>query len=156
MDRIRRLLAQQPIFTAFDPGWLDLIHPITRLARFATGSRLLCAGDAAEQFFLLTEGAVGLQTMVPSEDGPRPVAIGTLAAGDLLGASWLLPSRQWRYDAMAMNDVEALAIDADEFLVLCEREHRLGYRVMQALGQVFARRLAETRLQTLDVYANWS
>lgn len=153
MDNIQRILTQQPLLSGLDPAQMALIAPITRLVHFAPGSFVLRACDPADEFFLLTKGSVAVREVLRGEDGDCHLTIGTLLTGELLGASWLLNPRQWSHDVVAVEPVEALAIDVNGFLCICNREHSLGYRLMKAVGQVFARRLRETSLQLCDIYA---
>jgi CRP/FNR family transcriptional regulator, cyclic AMP receptor protein len=156
MDSIQRLLAQQPLLSALDPASVELIRPITRLVRFAPGSLVLCAADPADEFLLLSQGSVAIRAALEGEDTDRHIFLRTVVAGELLGASWLLSARQWSFDVVAIDAVEALAIDVNDFFWLCQQEHSFGYRIMKAVGQVIAQRLRETELQISDVYANWS
>ena len=156
MDSIRRLLVRQPLLSNFDPNWLDLIRPMTRLANFGRGSPVLRAGEPAGEFYLLSEGTVAVRATYRTGDSDSQFTLCTLRAGDLLGASWLLGERRWIYDVVALDAVEALAIDVNDFLIVCERQHSFGYCAMKAVGQVFAHRLRETGLQICDVYADWS
>jgi CRP-like cAMP-binding protein len=154
MDSARGLLVQQPLLRNLDPAHVDLLRPLARLVSFAPGSFVLRAGDTANEFVLLTKGTVAVRAASNRHPTDDATTIVTLTAGEFLGASWLLSERRWCHDAIAMDAVEGFAVDVNDFLIVCDKEHDFAYRVMTAIGQVLAQRLRETRLQMLDVYAH--
>jgi len=70
----------------------------------------------------------------------------------MVGLSWLIPPWRWTYDARAIDDTRAIAIDALCLRQKCEADHDLGYEMMKRFMPVVIQRLQATRLQILDVY----
>jgi CRP-like cAMP-binding protein len=168
VDDIRRYLLDQPLVGSLDPPQVSSIRSCTRMACFRSDEFIFHAGDPANEFYLLRKGQVALQT-TPSGNAPVGagdsqqirydscrVTISTLGENEPLGISWLLIPRRWTYDAFALETVSALAIDVDQLVSLCEREHTLGYRFMTQLGAVLEQRFLDTAIQACDLYSNWS
>jgi CRP/FNR family transcriptional regulator, cyclic AMP receptor protein len=135
VDAIRLYLQDQPLLP-------------TRTARFAADEFLFHAGEPADEFFLLQDGLVALEM--------NRVTIATIGADELLGVSWLLTPRAWTWDARALQPVNALAIDVEQLIALCEQDHSVGYHFMKQVGSVLEWRFLSTALQAADVYADWS
>jgi CRP-like cAMP-binding protein len=72
--------------------------------------------------------------------------------GELAGVSWLIPPYRWTYDARAVEDTRAIAVNARCLRERCEDDHDLGYEMMKRFMPVLIQRLQATRLQILDVY----
>ena len=135
MDAIRLYLQDQPLLP-------------TRTARFAADEFLFHAGEPADEFFLLKDGLVALEM--------NRVTIATIGDDELLGVSWLLTPRAWTWDARAIQPVNALAIDVEQLIALCEQDHSVGYHFMKQVGSVLEWRFLSTALQAANLYADWS
>jgi len=135
VDAIRLYLQDQPLLP-------------TRTARFAADEFLFHAGEPADEFFLLKDGLVALEM--------NRVTIATIGDDELLGVSWLLTPRAWTWDARALQPVNALAIDVEQLIALCEQDHSVGYHFMKQFGSVLEWRFLSTALQAANLYADWS
>jgi CRP-like cAMP-binding protein len=117
--------------------------------RFAAGDDLFREGDVADRFYLIRHGHVALQVFIP---GQGRITIETIAAGEVLGWSWLFPPYRWHFDAQALELSRAIAFDGACLRAKCDEDHDLGYMLMQRFAQVMTQRLQATRLQLLDLY----
>lgn len=149
MRTLESVLSSHPFFEGLERPYLDLITSCAANVRFAPGEYLLREGDSADQFYLLREGKVALETYAP----PRgAITIETIAAGEVLGWSWLFPPYRWHFSARAMEPVRALALDGACLRDKITTDHHLGYELMRRFAYVMMQRLQATRLQLLDVY----
>ena len=127
-----------------------------KLARIATledrpvGVTIFREGDASAAVYLIAEGLLSLSMRLPG----RPEAmLLTLGPGELAGWSALTSGAVVAATGRVVERVVLMRLPRDELLALCEQDHDIGYAVMHlALGEV-ARRLQETRLQLLDMFA---
>ncbi|WP_028214590.1 cyclic nucleotide-binding domain-containing protein [Paraburkholderia mimosarum] len=149
MKTLDLLLGEHPLFAGFEPAHLAIIRGCARLRRFATGQYVFREGEPADEFFVVRHGRIALEIAAP---GHRPVVFETSGAGEVVGASWLIPPYRWMSDARAMEPTGAIGIDAACLREKCERDHDLGYLMMKRFLPVLAERLHATRLQILDVY----
>ena len=149
METLEPILARHPFFAGLEPRHLALLVGCASNVRFAAGEFLFRAGEAADRFFLVREGHVAIEIVPP---GAPPHTVQTVGTGDVLGWSWLVPPYQWRFDARAVEDTRALALDGRCLRGKCEADHDLGYELLRRVAQVMEERLQATRLQLLDVY----
>lgn len=149
METLERILADHPFFRALPPAHLGVVVGCAANRRFASGELVIRAGEEANEFFLLREGKVALEAAAP---GRPPVVIQTLGAGEVLGWSWLVPPYHWKFDAVALAPVRAIALDGKCLRGKCEADPALGYELLKRFALVMEQRLQATRLQLLDVY----
>jgi CRP/FNR family transcriptional regulator, cyclic AMP receptor protein len=109
------------------------------------------AGDAAHYFYIVHDGLVSIELLVPGRGVTR---LQTLDRGEVLGWSWIAPPYRWHFDARALRRTHALAFDVDHLRAKCEEDHNLGYAMMKRLTDVIVTRLDATRLQLLDLYGS--
>jgi CRP-like cAMP-binding protein len=143
-------IAALPFCAGLDLGAVAAIAACATTQHFDAGQYLLAEGIEAHQFYLLTSGHVSLETHAGAR-GRIPIE--TIAAGEVLGWSWLFPPYRWSFSARAVEPVEAIVVDAACLRRACDADPRLGYELMQRFARVIVERLQATRLQLLDVYA---
>ena len=149
METLERILAEHPFFQGLAARHLELLVGCASNVRFPPGEFLFRAGEEANRFFLVREGRVALEIVPP---GSSPHTVQTVGAGDVLGWSWLIPPYHWKFDARAVEQTRALALDGQCLRHKCEEDHDLGYELLKRFAQVMEERLQATRLQLLDVY----
>jgi len=141
---------ERGFFAGLDPATAALVAGCARRHRFEPDAYLFREGDEAREFFLLREGDVTLEIFTPS--GPT-VVLGTNHAGDIAGASWLVPPYRWTSDARARTAVQAIGFDAVALREACEADPRTGYTMMKRFAPLLVRRLNNAYLQLLDLYS---
>jgi CRP/FNR family cyclic AMP-dependent transcriptional regulator len=149
MTTVEETLVQHPFFSGFAAGHSRLVAGCARYRHFKAGEYLFHEGDPAEEFFLILEGKIALDIIAP---GLAPIVFATLGAGEIVGASWVVPPYRWAFDARAVAPTRAIGIDATCLRGKCEADHHLGYEMMKRFLPVVVKRLHATRLQLLDVY----
>lgn len=149
MEGLERIIQQHPFFAGLDPAYTSLICGCASNVRFETGDYLFREGAPADRFYLLRHGRVAFQVTAP---GRAALTFQTLGEGEVAGLSWLIPPYRWTFDARALEQVRAIALDAACLRDKCEADHDLGYEMMKRFMPVLVRRLQATRLQILDVY----
>jgi CRP-like cAMP-binding protein len=149
MEGIEQILAKHPFFAGFALEHRRLVAGCARNHRYDAGEYLCREGAGADEFFLLRHGQVALELNAP---GRPPIVFATIDAGEIVGASWLVPPYRWMHDARAVSLTRAIGIDAACLREKCEADHDLGYDMMKRFLPVLAQRLHATQLQILDVY----
>lgn len=143
------LLAHHPFFAGFPEADLTLVAGCATNVRFRPGELLAAEGSDADTFFLIRRGRVSIETHAPN----RPtIMLATHGAGDIVGWSWILPPHRWAFDARALDDTSAVALDGACLRGKCEADTDLGYRLMQRFAGLASDDLQATRVQLLDVY----
>jgi CRP-like cAMP-binding protein len=149
MEGLERIIREHRFFAGLGEDFCDLVCGCARNVRFESGQYLFHEGQSADQFYLIRQGHVALELAAP---GRGAIMIQTLAEGEIVGISWLIPPYRWTNDARAIDLVRAIAIDGACLRRKCEVDHDLGYEMMKRFVPILVQRLQATRLQILDVY----
>ncbi len=151
MHTIDELLSESPALAGLSADHRATVAGCARLRVFAPGERIMREGEPAGDFYVLRRGAVALETPAP---GRGAVTLQTLHDGDLLGWSWLVPPYRTVFDARAVRETHAIAVDGACLRGKCDADPALGYALLRAVATVFASRLHDTRLRLLDLYGS--
>ena len=130
------------------PQQLDRLAGLAREVRFQAGDVIFREGDAEDEFYLITDGAVALEIRAAN----RIIRVQTVTEGEELGWSAALPESRKHFQARALKTVRALAFQGDELRTLGDEDPAFGYRFTRAMLSVVAQRLQATQLQLLDLY----
>ena len=149
MKDIRAILGEHSFFKELKPEYLDFIAGCASNVNFKAGEMILREGEEADKFYIIRQGRVAIDIPVSKH---RSITIQTIQGGDILGWSWLIPPYQHRFDARAVEDIRATALDGKCLRNKCEGNHDLGYELLKRLANVFTQRLEVTRMQLLDMY----
>ena len=149
METLERVIAEHPFFAGLDGGFTNLMVSCASNVRFKAGTYILKEGDPANTFYLVREGKVAVEIFAPH----KPIIVATIGVGEILGWSWLLEPYQWKFNARAVNDVRAIALDGKCLRNKCDENHDLGYEILKRFARIIEQRLDATRLQVLDLYA---
>jgi CRP-like cAMP-binding protein len=151
LETLERLLAEHELFRGLDERYVTLLTGCAANVRFDAGAFLFREGEPADRFFVVRQGRVALEIDAP---GRGPIVIQTLGEDDVIGYSWLFPPYRWRFDARAIEDTRALALDGLCLRGKCDEDPILGYEMMKRFAGIALERLQATRLQLLDVYGH--
>jgi CRP-like cAMP-binding protein len=149
MEGLERIIKEYPFFAGMQDAFRELVCGCAKNTHFGAGQYLFHEGEPADWFYLIRHGRVAFQLTAP---GRGAMTFQTVAEGELAGVSWLIPPYRWTYDAKAIEDTRAIAINALCLRQKCEADHDLGYEMMKRFMPVLIQRLQATRLQILDVY----
>ena len=153
METLEPLLAGHPFLKGLEPAHLKLIVGCASNVVFNAGQFLFREGEEANNFYIIRQGKVIIETFVPTHGA---IAINTRTDGEILGWSWLVPPYRWHFDARALELTRAISLDGKCLRQKCEDDHDLGFEIMKRFNLIIASRLEATRLQLLDVYGNKS
>lgn len=151
MQTIEEVLAEHPFFRDLEPQWVALVAGCGRIVHFRPGEDVFREGEPADRFYVLRHGSVAVQLYGPATGG---VTIETAHDGDVLGWSWLFPPYRWTFDARAVTDTSAIALDGTCLRGKCDSDPAFGYAMMKRFAEIMQRRLLATRLRLLDVYSH--
>lgn len=141
------LLARQAFLDGLTEHQLGLLVPSTGQSMFHAGNRVCHQGTPAEQFWLITDGRVYLDSEVP---GHSPVVLETLKPGAVLGWSWLFPPYRWHFGAVAVTTTHAVSFNGAQVRALLQRDPGLGYELTTRFLRVMGGRLQAARRRIED------
>lgn len=142
MEVTTSVLERQRFLGGLRADQLDALAATASEVTFPAGHRIFAEGGHVGSFWLIESGYVALDVEVPGE---RPVIIGTVGIGGLLGWSWLLPPHQWASGAVCVTEVRAIEFRAPAVRDRCAADPDLGHELTRRMFQVLAERLQGTR-----------
>jgi CRP-like cAMP-binding protein len=146
---VQDLLAEHPFFEGLDEATVSLLVGCAANVHFHAGEYLFHEGEPADRFFVVRRGRVALDVHMPGQTGK---VVDTVDEGGVVGWSWLVPPYRWFFDARAVHEVSAVAVDASCLRGKCEEDPALGYALMQRVAGVMYQRLQSARVRVLDLY----
>ena len=148
-ENLSEVLKTHPFLKTMEDKYIDTLLTCASNVVFKEGEYLFREGEEATKFYLIKNGKIALE-LHASERGM--IRIQTLSQGEVLGWSWLISPFRWHFDAVAVADVRAFAVDGKCLRTKTEENHDFGYEMFKRFSQVLENRLKNTRLQLLDVY----
>ena len=148
-ERFESVLRETPIFADLEPEHIVAIAGCATSMSFPANEKIYEEGQPADRFLIIQEGRVAIDM----ESVHRGVlTVHTVGPGEVLGWSWLFPPYEWHYDARAVKDTSAIALDADVLRAKIEEDPALGYALMKRFSSIMLTRLEATRMQLMDIY----
>jgi CRP-like cAMP-binding protein len=148
-ENLTVLLKNHPFLKGLDDKHMETLLSCVTNVRFREGEYLIREGQEAKSFFLLRSGRAAVEIDARQHGMLR---IETVGEGEVLGWSWLIAPYRWRFDACAVEEVRAFALDGVCLRTKCDTNPEFGYQMLKRFSLVMAQRLDATRLQLLDMY----
>lgn len=149
METLEPILSKHPFFAGLDKPYLKLITGCASNARFNAGEYLFREGQEAKQFFIIREGKVAIEIMIP---GHGAKMLYTHDAGDVVGWSWLFSPYHWCLDCRALEKTRVIALDGVCLRNKCEQDHVLGYEFMKRFTYKIEYSLNHARMQLVEMH----
>src|SRR3990172_2628897 len=135
-------LREHRFLAELEPHELRIITPFATEVRFGSGEFLFRQGGDASTFYLIQSGKVDVEFFAAAGG---PLVLQTLKEGDILGWSSLVPPYRWRFDARAVEETKAIAIDGAGLRNELEIDHDMGYVFFKRFLSVITLRLEAAR-----------
>ncbi len=148
-EEVRAALGEHAFLAGFPAEAVDRIAELGEPMAFEPGVLLFREGRGAEVVYLVTKGHVAIEVHAPDRG---VIAVDTVGAGHILGLSWAAPPFRYQFDARALDEVEAVALDAAQLRVTLAESPVLGFLFLDRLAAVVLERLQATRIRMLDLY----
>ena len=149
MSEVGQLLRDHPFMAGLSDEHVAAMEACEAVpVRFEAGKRILEEGQDADGCFFIEDGDVVLELC---NVGLQCFAVQTLHAGDVIGWSWLYSPQKWTFDAVAVNEVAALRLNAVLLKDAMDADATFGYELMHRFSEVIISRLQATRSQFIDV-----
>jgi CRP/FNR family transcriptional regulator, cyclic AMP receptor protein len=137
VENLGRIIAEHPFCNGLNPHYVDLLIRCASNVRFDDDQHLFRERGEANEFYLIREGKVALEVVAPQRP---PLIMETVAEGEVLGWSWLVPPHRWDFDARAVGPVRAIAVDGKCLRAKCEKNHDLGYELFKRIVDIVCQR----------------
>ncbi len=150
-ETLAQALANHDFFKDLAPQQLADLAAVASEVEMAPGDLIFAEGGHADSVYAIVEGSVALELNV-SHRGHHIVQ--TLHRGEMLGWGWLFPPHRWSFGALALDPTHLIRFDAAQLRTLQDEDCAFGYEMMKRFARVMTDRLAATRLQLVDFYAD--
>ena len=145
---LRAPVSAHPFLAEMEARHLDLLAGCASIKQFEGGEMIFRAGQPANGFYLIENGAVAIEGSV-FEHGT--ITTDTLAAGEPLGWSWMFPPYVWHFSARATEPTTVLFFDAESLHKYCNEDLTLGHQLFRRMSQVMVRRLQKSRSKIIEL-----
>jgi len=130
---------------------LGRLSPLIQMLLFGAGDTIFKQGDKADHFYMLKEGKILLEVDISKTIS---VSLGAVKAGFCFGWSSLLPGSTYTSTAICVEPCEVMSVPGEVFLKLMEKDHSMGYRVMEIIASILKSRLERRTEQFLKAIEN--
>jgi CRP-like cAMP-binding protein len=151
MNQLKGILEQLRFSAPLPREVLEQLAAESTVRRVPAGTYLFREGSDNRNLYLIRSGRLALEMNVP---GRGEVRILTLGPGEMAGWSALLGDGKMTAGAVAVEDTEVVAAEADKLRQLCQSNRDFGYHLMRRMAAALSQRLLATRLQLLDLFAD--
>jgi len=150
-DSVRQLLADSPLGKSLDDAQISQLADCAIVTTLPRSTTVFVEGSSADALRIICSGSIALDMHVPPRGSVR---ILTLGPDDVLGWSALVGDGHMSATATVLEEARLIVLPADVLMQFCDRDANFGQAVMHHVARTLARRLRETRLQLLDLFAN--
>jgi len=149
LEFFKRILHEHCFFKSFPEEHLLTLAGCASNVRFRKGEQIFHQGEAADNFYIVRSGKVAINFATVDRGD---ITVETLSDNEVIGWSWLFPPYTWHYDAHAIEETRAIALDGKCLRTKCEADPAMGYELMKQFSGMVVERLKATQLQLLDMY----
>jgi len=145
-ERLEKDVAAHPFLIGMGDRHVRLLADCAMRSHFHASGVIFREGEAANRFYLIVRGKVGLESSTLGE----PIRIDEIHDGDLLGWSWLFPPYAWHFTARASEETDAIFFYGTILREYCEKDHSLGFELFKRMSVVMLRRLQAARQKLIS------
>lgn len=131
-------LKEMTLCRALSAAEMESVAAIAETRRVAAGDNLFREGDPGDGLFLVIAGEVNVIKRGPSGEH----SLARLGAGGVLGEMSLVTAEARSATGRALVDTRALFLPAARFRSLLDANSSAAYKMVAAIAEVLARRLA--------------
>jgi CRP/FNR family cyclic AMP-dependent transcriptional regulator len=139
-------LPDHPLFSGLAKEFRQILAECAMRADFEPGDKVVDAGQPASCIYLVIRGSIDLET--PAVESPLRVQ--NLAAGDILGWSWLFPPYFWHFNAIAREPTQTIFFYGSRLRQQCDRNHDFGYELIKGMSQILIAHLHANRERWIE------
>jgi CRP-like cAMP-binding protein len=150
-ESLGRALREHDFFQGFTAEQLADLAAIATEVAVEPREMIFEEGGHADAAFAIVDGSVALEMNVAHR---AQHIVQTLHRGEMLGWGWLFPPHRWAFSAFSLDTTHLIRFEADQLRALQEEDCALGFEMMRRFARVMTDRLAATRLQLVDFYAD--
>ena len=148
---LAQAMAEHEFFIGLSSESLDALAGIASVVEMEPHMTIFEEGGHADSAYAIVDGSVALEMNMAHR---AHHIVQTLHSGEMLGWGWLFPPHRWAFSALALDTTHLIRFDGEQMRSLWDEDCALGYEMMKRFAHVMTDRLAATRLQLVDFYAD--
>lgn len=148
MEKIE-ILKSVFVFQGLDESLLGQLAAQFKEARFAAGKIIFAEGAAADAFYIVEAGEVGISKRI---DAQREKLLAAMGPGSVFGEMAFFAASPRTATATARTGTVLLTIGREDFMGFIVRAPDAGIRILSGLLQVSMDRLEQTSRELVTVY----
>jgi len=129
-----------PLFEGLHPLQAKIVTLMGEFRTFAKGEHIIRQGDMGTEMFVLINGAADARLNMDEQSK----LLRTMGRGDVIGEMALIRQNRRTADVIAVDDVEAIAVDQRFLSRMQKRYPRIGARIFFNIAKMLSDRLEET------------
>ena len=150
-DNLARAMAEHEFFAGLSADSLASLAAIAEVVEMEPHKMVFEEGGHADAAYAIVDGSIALEMNMAHR---AHHIVQTLHAGEMLGWGWLFPPYRWAFSALSLDTTHLIRFDGEQMRSLWDGDCPLGYEMMKRFARVMTDRLAATRLQLVDFYAD--
>jgi CRP-like cAMP-binding protein len=136
-------LRHSRLFDQLEMGEVRRLMEELYIRKYDIGEYLFRMGQPGAVLFIITEGEVAVE--LPADDvNGEATRLAVLSPGSFLGELALLDESPRSASAIALKNVDALALSRSDLEILSRREPAIGCKIYKALATIVGERLKST------------
>lgn len=137
------------LISALEDSLVEKLRPMTQLRLFGEKAVLFEEGQEADTFYMLLTGKVLLE--LKASDTVM-ISLEAMKPGDPFGWSAIVPGASYTANAICSEPCELITVSGRDMLKIMEKDHLLGYRIMEGIVKILQRRLFRRTDQFLKTF----
>ena len=150
-DNLLRALTEHEFFAELSAESLAALAAIAEVVEVEPHTMVFEEGGHADAAYAIVDGSIALEMNMAHR---AHHIVQTLHRGEMLGWGWLFPPHRWAFSALALDTTQLIRFDGEKMRSLWDEDCEFGYEMMKRFAHVMTDRLAATRLQLVDFYAD--
>ena len=146
IDQLKKIT----FFSEFDDPIVKMLINFSEIKEFSVEEVIIGEHQELSELYILIEGRVILGINVPKKGR---INLNTIHPGQLFSWSAMFPPYISTAFAVATQPVKVLAIKAGKLMKMFEENPSFGFRFMNIISHTLSQRLADTRLQLVNIKA---
>jgi CRP-like cAMP-binding protein len=146
-DDLASALKSMLLCRALSAAELDAVAAIAETREIGAGKELFREGDPGDGLFLVVSGEIDVVKRGPSGEH----SLARLGAGGVLGEMSLITADARSATGRALSDARVLHLPAARFRALLESGSTAALKIVAAIAEVLARRVAKMNGMVLDL-----
>lgn len=143
---VKNSLRECQVFSRLTDSQLGKLAALCSKEVYEAGTTIFNSGDTAERLFVLEEGKIALQLLLPVKQSElrKRITVDIIAKNELFGWSGMSEPYIYSLSAICLQRATVLAVNASKMSSVLQDDYAIAYEVLYGLVNVVSVRLHDT------------